>query len=109
MGYVERFKKRKQLIKNIEKRNNFSIAADQEILKLFNNSKVDFDLINNIEHELNEKYDFNCDIDVSDEEADELLSILEKEFDTKKFDNLLKILQKGYLIIHYRSIWFGAF
>jgi hypothetical protein len=97
MGYVERFKKRKQLIKNIEKRNNFSIAADQEILKLFNNSKIDFDLINNIEHELNEKYDFNCDTDVSDEEADELLSILEKEFDTKKFDNLLKSCKKDIL------------
>ena len=97
MNSVDRFKRRKKILKDLDKSNGLSIDATPETLKAILNFPVDVDAVRMMDREFNNIYDFKFDVDVTDQEADELLKIREKDFDTQKFDDLVRSCRNDIL------------
>lgn len=89
MDAVDRFYKRKNLKEQYKKHHGLSLVADNTLVQEFLQTTVDWNSLCMTEEGFRSKYDFEFNVDVSDEEVKELLSMLEKEFNNQRFQSLL--------------------
>jgi hypothetical protein len=97
MDKINRFKKRKKLLKKIEKRNGLSLAADRALVQNFLSSKVDSFYVREIDTSLNNAYSFPLNLEVSEKEANDLINLISSELDSEKFDHLIKACRNDIL------------
>jgi hypothetical protein len=97
LNSIERFKKQKKTQKNIEHRKDLGIAADQSLVRKFLDSEVDINAIQASTERLNAVYDFQPDLNVSDQEVDDLLQFMEKDFNDQRFNELIAACKKDVI------------
>lgn len=87
MNSLERFKRRKKIKKSITV---YSGEVDEELVQKFLNSEVNEEKINKTFEEIEKFYD----ISVSDDEAQKFLLRFKKEFNEKRFEQLISDCKK---------------
>ena len=89
MDSTDRFVRRKKAREQQKGRRGLAVVVDQALVNEFLDSEADWDAVQGIHEELGGRYEFELDVGVSEEEAQELLDVLEKEFDDERFRQLL--------------------
>ena len=89
MDSIERFTRRKRVREQRDARHGSAVVVDEALVNEFLHSETDWDSVVSIHGELDAKYDFEFDVEVGDEEVQELLNVLEKEFNDERFNQLL--------------------
>lgn len=89
MDSIDRFRKRKEISNRLKDRNSLAVAGDQDLVNRFLNSPVDNKQVESISNSFSKVYDFEYNIKVSDSEAEELISVLKKDFDDRRFNALI--------------------
>jgi len=89
MNSIERFKKQKKTQEKIERRKGLFLVADQNLVRNYLESEVDFDAIQVCTENLDNVYDFQPDLVVSDQEVRDLLQVMEKDFDDQRFNEFI--------------------
>jgi hypothetical protein len=98
MDNVDRFKKRKQIMRDSAAGNGMLIGpVDKSLVDQFLHSDADLESVDATEQVFAEKYDFEFNVEVSEAEVQELLAEVGKGFDKDKFDNLLCACRKDVL------------
>ena len=85
------------LVEDIKKSKRLYVIPDVQLLESFLSSEVDVAQLQNMDSILSDKYEFDHNTDVSENEVEELLDILENEFDDQKFDNLISACKQNVL------------
>lgn len=95
MGSVERYKMRKQKLKNM---NSITMVdIEQNIVDELLISRVDHKLINITTQIMEEHYKFDYDFSVSEEEAKEFLAKFKNDFNQARFDKLINDCKKDVI------------
>lgn len=94
MNSIERFKKQKAISQKIESRHGLQLCSDAENVDIFLNSKIDFNTIDLNQVQLDAHYNSNFNIDVTEQEVSELLSIISNGYDENRFKLLVKSSKK---------------
>jgi len=94
MNRKERFKNRKKRLEKIKNTTVINDDVDERLVQEFLTSKVDSQRIEESCKTLNEHYIFKYNIDVSKEEAQELLNQFKEKFTQEKFDKLISDCKK---------------
>ena len=89
MDATERFVRRKRVRKQREARRGLAVVVDEGLVNELLGSEADWDSVRSIQGELDVKYEFEFDVEVKEEEVQELLDVLEKEFNGERFNQLL--------------------
>lgn len=89
MDSTERFLRRKRVQKERESRHGLAVVVDNALVDEFLHSEVDWDSVQRTEIELNDKYDFKFNVEVSEKEVQEHLKMLKDEFNGERFRQLL--------------------
>ena len=98
MSSVDRFKKRKEILQNMERgRGLASLEVSPDLLQKHQATRVDAESVAEINQIFSEKYDFEFNVDVSDQEVDALLKEVSEGFDEHKFENLMLACRKDVL------------
>lgn len=97
MNRVERFKKQKHIQEKIKHRKGLALVADQNLVRNFLNSEVNYNAIQASTERLNSVYDFQPDLEVSSQEVSDLLQFLENDFNDKHFNDLVAACKSDVL------------
>lgn len=89
MDRVDRFIRRKQLLRDCEKRQHLADIADQALVDQFLSSDIDLESIQSCSRDLMQAYKFDLNMNVSDDEVKDLLKGLDNEFNDIRFDSLI--------------------
>lgn len=86
---IERFIRRKMAQEQRDSQRGLAVVVDDRLVNEFLHSEVDWNSVQRVHEELDAKYDFEFDVEVSEEEVHELLNVLESEFNDERFRDLL--------------------
>lgn len=89
MDKIERFLRRKRVQEQRNSRHGLAIVVDSSLVDEFLSSEIDWDSVQRTEMELAAKYDFEFDVELSEEEIQRHFNIIEAEFDDERFRLLL--------------------
>lgn len=108
MDAVDRFKRRREKLKDMNKHDLY-LCPDSEIIDKFRNSAVDYDSIHSIKASFESYYDVKPDLDVSEEEIYQLLEEISDKFDDETFNMLLIECSKTVIQSIVNPFGLGAF
>lgn len=109
MNSIERFKKQKKTQDKVERQKGLSIVADQCLVRNYLESEVDFDAIQICTQNLDNVYDFQPDLVVSDQEVKDLLQVMEKYFDDQRFNDFIGICKENVISAVVTPLGIGRF
>lgn len=89
MDSTKRFLKRKLVQEQRNLRHGLAVVVDNALIDEFLHSEVDWDSVQRTRMELDAKYEFEFNVEVSDEEIQQHLTVLENEFNDERFRLLL--------------------
>ncbi len=89
MNNIDRFKKRKQILKNISTKDELSIV-DNKLVKMHEESEIDSTATEHNFAILDAKYNFEFNSQVSEEEVTNLFKEVKNNYDSQRLDDLIK-------------------
>lgn len=89
MESADRFVRRKKAREQQQDRRGLAVVVDQARVNEFLDAEADWASVQSIHEELDAKHEFEFDVAVNEGEVQELLDVLEKEFDDERFSRLL--------------------
>lgn len=99
MDYASRFSKRKKILEDIKynKNHDFKNISNSDISSELMNGEIDLNYINRTNNLLEKKYTFSLDLEVSEDEVTDLLTMLEAEFNAEKFGDLANACKRDVI------------
>jgi hypothetical protein len=97
MNSIERFKKQKKALAKIECRKGLALASDPTLVGNYLASEVDSNVIHAAAERLNAVYDFQPDLNVTDQEVSDLLLFMGKDFNDQRFNQLVEACKKDVI------------
>jgi len=96
MNTVERYRKRKKKLQQLSNNHNY---LDQNTIDLskVTSSDIDYAFLKKHEEISKDQYVMDCDLEVSESEIQSLLQILEKEFNDKRFNDLVNSCKRDVM------------
>jgi len=98
MDHRELFESQKPILHEIKQGHTASFSPSQSVVDRFLNSDIDFDALRRIESAVDRRYDFALNVDVSDEEARQLLDTVQKGIDDERFADLIAACRNNVLV-----------